>query len=285
VSGEIADATVAGARAAPRRLHPGLAFLGGLVGLGYLYVGRLGYAIAFAVAPYVLMFAVGWTRLIVDPVGWYVYLGILGTGFAMQVVHPVAIAWTRPLAPAKQYNRWWCYAAWLLGVALLSTVVVPERGTTLGYEFYTTPSGSMAPTLQPGDMVVVDTWRYVEVSPEHGDLVVFDDGDGVKLIKRLVGLPGDTVEVRGTSLVRNGVSVDEPYLGPQQPGVQLPDFPPLKLADDEFFVLGDFRNNSRDSRQMGPVPQARISGRVEFIGFSLSDGIRWERFPLRLADD
>jgi signal peptidase I len=162
---------------------------------------------------------------------------------------------------------------------------MPARDATLGYDFFSIPSGSMAPTLQPGDMVVVDTWRYVEVPPEHGDIVVYDGGEGEKLIKRLVGLPRDTIEVRGIALMRNGMPVDEPYLGSQRSGAQLPDFPPLTLGEDEFFVLGDVRNNSRDSRQMGPVPRARITGRVEFIGFSLSDGIRWERFPKRLADD
>jgi signal peptidase I len=285
VAEAITNTTIEGNPPGARRLHPGLAFFCGVLGLGYLYVGRLGYAIGFAVAPYAFMLAMGWTRLLVDPFGWYAYFpGIIGL-WLVQVVHPTVIAWSRPLAPAKAYNRWWWYIAWLMSVWLLSLVVIPERGSALGYEFFTNPSGSMTPTLQPGDMVVVDTWRYRSVPPQFGEIVVFRDDEDVNLVKRVVGLPGDLVEVRGTSLVRNGAPASEPYLGPPREGAQMRDFPPLTLGDDEFFVLGDYRNNSRDSRHMGPIPLSRMTGRVEFIGFSLSDGIRWERFATRLADE
>ncbi len=271
---------------APRRLHPGLAFWGGFfgLGLGYLYVGRIGYAIVFAAAPYLFMLAAGWTRLLVDPVGWYAYLPGLVLLWLVQLVHPVVLAWSRPLAPAKPYNRGWWYVAWFVGVNAVYAVV-PERGTALGYEFYTTPSGSMLPTLAPGDMVVVDTWRYGDDPPAFGDIVVCDLGDGTNLIKRVVGVPGDTLDLRGPLVIRNGSPVDEPYLS-SEPGMELPDSPPFMLGEGEFFVLGDHRRNSRDSRQEGPLARDQISGRVEFIAFSSSRGrVNWERFPVVLAAD
>lgn len=272
----------------PRRLSPGLAFLGSIfgLGLGYLYVGRIGYAVGFVVAPYCYMLAAGWTRLLVDPFGWYTYFPSLALIWLAQVVHPVALAWSRPLAPAKSYNRWWWYIAWLLGTNAAYTVVAPQRGAALGYEFYRIPADSMAPTVEAGDMIVVDTWRYRNAPPTFGDVVVCDLGDGVLVVKRVVGEPGDTIEVRGRLLVRNSRPVDEPYLRVAEPGSRMPDFGPLELGRDEFFVLGDYRDNSRDSRHAGPVSRDRISGRVEFIAFSRSVGrVNWERFPTTLTAD
>ena len=89
-----------------------------------------------------------------------------------------------------------------------------------------------------------------------------------RYVKRVVGLPGDTVEVRGRLLVRNGSLVDEPYLRASEPGFRMPDLRPLTLGADEFFVLGDHRDNSMDSRLTGPVGRDQIVGRVEFIAFS-----------------
>ena len=266
----------------PRRLHPGLAFLGGLLGLGlgYLYVGRIGYAIVFAVAGYVLTFAAGWTRFVVDPIGWYAFLSGAALLFLVQLVHPAVLAWSQPVAPSKPYNRWWWYIAWVAGSTAVSFVLVPDRATAFGYEHYSIPAGSMSPTVRPGDRIVVDTWRYRNAPPAFGDIVVCDFGDGTLLVKRVVGVPGDTIELRGPLLVRNGAPVDEPYLNSEQ-GMTPRDFAPLTLGADEFFVLGDNRGNSNDSRFRGPVAGDAISGRVEFIYFSRD----WERFPVVLAAD
>lgn len=265
----------------PRRLHPGLAFLGGLfgLGLGSLYVGRLGYAVAYAVVPYLFMLVMAWTRWLVDPVRWYLYLPVLVLLWLVQLVHPMVLAWRQPLAPAKSYNRWWWYVAWLAGIGAMYEVVVPARGTTLGYESYYIPSGSMAPTVQAGDRVVVDTWRYRDAAPAFRDVVVCQLGE-VRVVKRVVGVPGDTIELRGPLLIRNGAIVNEPYLSSDR-SPSPPDRPPLTLGADQFFVLGDNRVNSNDSRFVGPIGRDQISGRVEFIAYSRSPG----RFALVLTSD
>jgi signal peptidase I len=264
----------------PRRLHPVLAFLGGLVGLGYVYVGRIGYAIAFAFASYLLMFAGAWARVFVDPAGWYGFFAGMALLWLTQLVHPIVLAWSRPLAPARLYNRWWGYIGWLTATTALSFVLVPDQTTTLGHGYYSIPASSMYPTVQPGDRIVVDTWCYRDAPPAFGDIVVGDFGDGILIVKRVVGVPGDKIELRGQLLVRNGSLVDEPYLNAEQTS-RLPDSAPLTLATDEFFVLGDNRGNSFDSRQRGPLTRDRISGRVEFVAFSRS----WDRFALVLARD
>jgi signal peptidase I len=195
------------------------------------------------------------------------------------------LAWSRPIAPRKRYNRWWWYVAWTVGLSAALLPVADNRGTVFGYDHYYIPSGAMMPTLQPGDRFVVDARRYRDAPPAFGDIVVCDFGDGTLVVKRTVGVPGDTIELRGPRLVRNGILVDEPYLSSEQ-RFGPPDIGPLTLGADEFFVLGDNRGNSNDSRQRGPLASDQIFGRVEFIYFSSSPrGVNWERFPVMLAPE
>jgi signal peptidase I len=261
----------------PRRLSPGLAFLGGLIGIGYLYVGRIGYEIVFVVVPYVLLFVAAWARVVAEPVGWYASIAVLGLVRLVPIIHPVVLAWSRPLAPAKPYNRWWWYLAWLAGFGAVQLLLDPA--TTFGYQSYYIPSGAMQPTVLPGDRVVVDTWRYRDLAPAFGDIVICDLGE-VKGVKRVVGVPGDTIELRGPLLIRNGAIVNEPYLSSERAPSPL-DRPPLTLAADQFFVLGDNRGNSNDSRFVGPIGRDQIFGRVEFVAYSRSPG----RFALVLTSD
>ena len=271
----------------PRRLHPGPAFLGGLIGLGlgYVYVGRIAYAIGFLVAAYLCLFMAGWTRMAMNPVGWYALLAIAGLLWLVQIVPPMVIAWSQPVTPPKPYNRWWCYAAWFIGITVVSWPVAANRGAVFGYDHYYIPSGSMSPTVQAGDRIVVDAWRYRDTPPAFGDIVVCQIGE-VRVVKRVVGVPGDTIELRGPVLVRNGSVVDEPYLSTERLS-GAPNTGPLTLGAGQFFVVGDNRGNSNDSRYVGPLPRDQIFGRVEFIYFSSSygGGVNWERFPVVLASD
>lgn len=277
------DAAVTAAPA--RRLHPGVAFLGGLIGVGYLYVGRIWYAIGFVVAQYVFLFALTWARWPLVPIGFYASLAGAAMLWLAQLVHPIVLAWSRPIAQSKPYNRWWAYAGWVAASVGLSWVLIPDRSAALGYDMYYIPASSMFPTLQPGDRIVADTWRYRDLAPEPGKIVTFQSPDGTLLVKRVVAVPGDTIELRGPMVVRNGNPVDEPYLN-LEPGGILPDAPPLTLGADQFFVLGDNRGNSNDSRFMGPVAREQIYGRVALIYFSTAGGgVAWQRFPVTLSAD
>jgi signal peptidase I len=273
-------------RSDSRRLHAGLALLAGLVsiGFGYMYVGRIAYGIGALVALLLLLFMAGWTHVAMEPLGFYALVALLGLGWLVQLVHPIAIAALRPLASRKPYNRWWWYLAWFVGLNAAALPIGPNRGKVFGYDHYYIPSMSMAPSVQAGDRIVVDERRYRDRPPIFGEIVVCWIEE-VKVIKRVLGVPGDTIEMRGPQLVRNGSVVDEPYLSPERLS-GAPNAGPLTLGAGQFFVVGDNRGNSKDSRYVGPLARDQIFGRVEFIYFSSSArGTNWERFPVMLTPE
>jgi signal peptidase I len=116
---------------------------------------------------------------------------------------------------------------------------------------------SMAPTLRSGDVVLVA--RHGGLRP--GQLVLLrEPGDGAPVVKRLVAVGGQTVEIRDAYLYVDGVPLDEPYVDHSRiDGVY---FGPKRVPDGSVFVLGDSRNGSIDSRVFGPVRKDAVTGRV-----------------------
>jgi signal peptidase I len=144
------------------------------------------------------------------------------------------------------------------------------------------PSGSMEETLQIGDRVIVNKLAYRLGDPSRGDVVVFEpetfeqesvprkvarnllESIGLRtpesdLIKRVIGLPGDTVEIRDNHVVVNGTPIDEPYL---RPDLVMPDQGPWVVPEGFYFVMGDNRDHSNDSRVFGAIARDRIVGRA-----------------------
>ena len=149
------------------------------------------------------------------------------------------------------------------------------------------PSGSMIPTLEIDDRVMVSKLHYRFGEPDTGDIVVFEnpyapDEDvgfpraaldavlealGIRtsanedLIKRVIALEGDRFEIDGGSVFVNGEAIDEPYLAD---GAVMADQDPRTIPDGHVFVMGDNRGSSSDSRVFGPVPVDDIIGKALF---------------------
>jgi len=125
---------------------------------------------------------------------------------------------------------------------------------------------SMMPSLEDQERVFINKFlyrfRFGEV--ERGDTVVFwFPGDPTKsYIKRVIGLPGDRVEIRSGHVLVNGRMLDEPYV-PEEYRDRAT-FGPVLVPEDHFYVLGDHRSSSNDSRSWGPVPRAAIYGKAVF---------------------
>ena len=126
---------------------------------------------------------------------------------------------------------------------------------------------SMNPTFHDEERLIVSRVHYLVAQPHRGDVVVFNSLSAVEpdimLIKRVIGEPGDTIEWRDQQLYINDVFIDEDYIREQCGASRCPD-ETWTLGNDEYFVMGDNRNASRDSRSFGPVPIDHIVGRVVF---------------------
>lgn len=142
------------------------------------------------------------------------------------------------------------------------------------------PSGSMEDTLLIGDYIMVNRFIYAplqfdwekKILPvrevKRQDVVVFKfpDEPEIDYIKRVVGLPGDTLEIRRGYLYVNGVGIPEPYVEDKYRRIQ--DFGPVRVDPDHFFVMGDHRDRSSDSRSWGQVPRELLKGRALLIWWS-----------------
>lgn len=127
------------------------------------------------------------------------------------------------------------------------------------------PSGAMLPTLQINDRLIIDKWSYRFQSPQRRDIVVFLPTETLKqqnfkdaFIKRVIGLPGDKVEVKESKVYVNNQPLQENYIE-DAPNYQ---FGPVTVPPNSYFVLGDNRNNSYDSHYWGFVPKENIIGKA-----------------------
>ena len=231
--------------------------------------------------------------------------------------------------PAQQHHSR-SFGAWLwdwtksIAIALVVWMVL----RTFLIEAFRIPSGSMENTLLVGDFLFVNKALYgAEVpftgkrlpairEPERGDILVFDSvEEDIKVVKRLIGMPGDTLSMQDGDLYRNGTRVDEPYalrtdptkseeplqrakmrrwqvnhLVGRDPATYQPDlhdWGPIVVPRDSFFMMGDNRDSSYDGRYWGFLPRLNVRGRPLVVYFSFDknsykplpyfSAIRWGR--------
>lgn len=161
---------------------------------------------------------------------------------------------------ARRFIIWGVIFLFALVVAILVNQYVISLSVVSGT--------SMRPTLHNGDRLLVNKWELLFGKPHRGDVITFEDPEekGRYLVKRVVGVPGDTIEVKNGVLYRNGKRANEPYV---DVSIEDGDFAPVKVQAGTVFVMGDNRHRyaSRDSRyqSVGLVPFGLISGKVEII--------------------
>ncbi|QPC81746.1 signal peptidase I [Phototrophicus methaneseepsis] len=133
---------------------------------------------------------------------------------------------------------------------------------------------SMEPSFQNGDRLIVSRLNYLFDTPTYSDVIVFNSMRpsevGIMLIKRVIGLPGDTVEIRDQQVYVNGQQLKESYTYEECGTFSCSDRT-VTLGPDEYFVMGDNRNHSTDSRSFGPVTIDHIVGRVLFRYWPISE--------------
>lgn len=156
---------------------------------------------------------------------------------------------------------------YVIPVVVALAIVLVLRTFIVG--MYYVPSGSMIPTLQLNDHVVVTKLSYKMHEPERGDVIVFkyppneeQDLPEKDYVKRLIGLPGETLEIKNNTVYIDGVALDEPYVNSD---TAMPDYGPITIPEGNYFAMGDNRNNSSDSRVWGFVPEEYLIGKAQCI--------------------
>jgi signal peptidase I len=175
---------------------------------------------------------------------------------------------------------------WELPILVFVALVVAVVIKTFLFQAFFIPSGSMIPTLEINDRVLVNKLSYTLSQPERGDIVVFDSpfaaevddeslvdkvarnvaealglqtANAEDLIKRVIGVGGDTIEIADNVVLINGVVIQEPYLSET---AVMADFGPEVVPADHIFVMGDNRSRSQDSRRFGAIPEDEVIGRA-----------------------
>lgn len=147
------------------------------------------------------------------------------------------------------------------------------RARLIGYMPYRIPSGSMAPTLKRGDYILANTFSYHSHAPERGDVIVFNFPARPEMVfvKRVVGIPGDVIEVNNHQVAINGQTQSESYLQTYRRFSAENANYQTEVPEGMLFVLGDNRDRSADSRAQGFVPIKNVIGEVTRIWLSYDD--------------
>lgn len=155
----------------------------------------------------------------------------------------------------------------LLQPVLIAAVAALLLRSTV--QTYSIPSGSMSPTLEAGDHIVVTPigLPFADRSPRRGDVVVFRSPilSDEFFVKRVIAIPGDEIEIRDSGVILNGRPLSEPWVSAEvSHGIRAAEI----LPDGYYFVMGDSRGNSVDSRAWGLLPEESITGKARFVFWS-----------------
>lgn len=257
-----------------RRRRPWLAALLSLmvIGVGQLYNGQWRKGACFLAGEVVLALA------LIPALGSFAGLVLAGGVLVAYTLVAAAEAYgsaRRGGYVPTRFNRWWAYA---LAVAVSAAAGAGVEGALKArfYQNFKVPSESMQPVLRVGDRFLAARLR--PGSPiGRGQVVVFiEPGGGRHFVKRVVGLPGETVRVEGRQVLVNGQPLDEPYARHTGGSVlKLASGGPLRLGPAQYYLMGDNRDKSYDSRWFGPVARERIVARALYVYFPGPSGEEW----------
>jgi signal peptidase I len=276
-------------------------------GLGHIYCGRLVkglilFFVGFAFAPIIVLTAQNAASALMLAVVGGSLLLLLGI-FIYAVIDAALLARrTGRNYQIKEYNRWYVYLLFIVVAMSYPTNLASSiRDNVL--QAFRIPAQSMAPGILRGDHIFLNKAIYRIKAPARGDVVVFLYPDDRRLyyIKRIVALPGDTIEIRDNRVLINDqpLSYTKPAFEPAlnfDPGssfqaleennqgrsypilvdaAHATNLPKITIPHGTCFVLGDNRSQSKDSRLFGPIPMADVKGRVDYIYWP---ALSWSRF-------
>ena len=250
-----------------------------LPGLGYLYCGRPILGVVWFVVIMSILYGLMQILIFGNLGAWNLLLPIIIYVLIVlsMLLHTYRLA--RSISDDYQlrfYNRWYLYLIIFVLVAIVSTLPLPGL---MDYKTFKIPTSGMADALMAGDYLIADITAYVNTGPVTGDVVILlsPADNKTKYIERCVGVPGDTIEIIDKAVYINGklmadpptVKHVDPDTQPRRDGMNSRDnFGPLVITADKYFVMGDNRDNSYDSRFIGTIPHQNILGKALRIYYS-----------------
>ncbi len=256
-----------------RRRRPILAAIlsFGTSGLGQLYNGEPLKGLIFFSAVWSLWITASRSGLRETFMGFVLSIAILlcalfVAGYA--IVDAVVQARRKRSYKLRAYNRWYVYLV-VIGVAFIASYSLSPAKIYKSYRF---SSGSMQPTIHSGDRVMVRFGVYQTRAPERGELVVYEYplDPSRDFMHRVVGLPGETLRIVDRQVFVNDEPLEEPYAYLSESTAVFADarrdnMPAVVVPRGHYFVMGDNRDNSLDSRFWGPLPVDNLLGRVLYV--------------------
>lgn len=241
-------------------------------GLGFFILRKL----KFAVLQYALFVLIDITRLILLPwftsddntlVGWVSALLVIWGVFHLAGLIYLAVVVFGEDYELIGFRKKWLSLSFAVIFSLATHGLIEQHKNLNGYRV---PAGGMEPILQQGQKFMVNSIAYRDSAPKHGDIIIFTypEDTSIRFVKRVVGLPGDTVELEYNELRVNGTLKVEPYANyksnappPVRPYEDYANFTTV-VGENTIFVLGDNRYASLDSRNFGAIPFENIRGKA-----------------------
>jgi signal peptidase I len=291
----------------PRRWWAALLLTWAGFGLGYLYVGqpKKAFTVAAVIVGYCTAFSHGLWGVLAMPWVVMALIAITLATIIFTFVDAIRIARRSAAYQLRWYNRWWVYTgAAVAGVAFLS---LPDlTGLQISIRVFNFPSSSMEPNVRVGEFGIADMHAYRTADPQRGDVVIFKlpRDPRALYIKRIIGMPGETLQMKGGIVTINGLALPAVATGTHEvkdsdqpapdkidlkqetlPGGrvisilkagtrgQLDDTEAFNIPPGHYFTIGDNRDNSTDSRVrqefgVGYVPRANVIGKLSWICWS-----------------
>jgi signal peptidase I len=249
-----------------------------LPGLGQLYAGEGRRGISLSLGFVGLFAGLLWLKVPRTFLGLIVlFLSVLFY-FVWTAWDAARIARYRPIYSLRPFNRWYLYLILTVAGGLLASQIVrvsPIRTFRL-------VSANMEPSIHEGDLVLADLTRYRGAAPARGDVVLFerDNRPGGWSVARVIGLEGEEIQVRNKRIFLDGQPLSDPWahhtdsqvhpVNALNPGPlrQRDQYPARIVPDGTVFLMGDSRDNSYDSRFLGPIPISALRGRMLYVYWS-----------------
>jgi signal peptidase I len=223
-------------------------------GMGQIYNGQPKKGFVFLIVPMLILFVSAKLGFITS-FPTLVETILVSYAFALYVLIDTIIASIKRKSINRTFlNKWYIY---LIIILLMSIIALLFGRNVIAIRPFVSNGPSMSPTLLTNDRFMITTDVH---HLERGEIVIFNAPEGKIYVKRIIGLGGDTIEIKNNSVYLNGTELAEPYIVKENI-----DFNLIKVPEGSYFVLGDNRPNSHDSRAMGPINEDKIIGKALFV--------------------